>query len=136
MTEEWRFFDAHLEVECVVSPHSSPMPHVRSLPRIGAHFAVPASFDRIRWLGMGPGECYCDRKHCAAYGVHDASIDDMHTPYSIPGENGGRADVKWARIYGSSGSTSNISFSYMALDDQAHHPVKPLSGGCDRAFNS
>ena len=39
--------------------------------------------------------CYQDRKASALFGRYSSTVDALHTPYIVPGENGGRADVKW-----------------------------------------
>ena len=31
-------------------------------------------------------------------GLHSSSVEDMHVPYIVPSENGGRADVRWFSI--------------------------------------
>ena len=31
-------------------------------------------------------------------GVHSCTVGDMHTPYIMPSESGGRADVQWVKL--------------------------------------
>jgi beta-galactosidase len=64
---------------------------VRSLPRVGTEILVKASsVDRVVWKGYGPHECYPDRQAGAWYGVHSKRVEEMHTKYVVPGENGAR----------------------------------------------
>ena len=88
----WRYevsvsgaIDLHVDVN--VAPDMPP------LPRIGLEFALPLT-DSISWFGRGPFENYPDRKSAAMVSRYLAHIDDMHTPYVFPSENGLRSDVR------------------------------------------
>ncbi|KAL3153868.1 hypothetical protein ABBQ32_013441 [Trebouxia sp. C0010 RCD-2024] len=70
----------------------------RSLPRIGLHFGVPKRCEQVQWYGAGPHECYWDRKSGAPAREYSSTVKDMHVPYIVPGENGGRADVRWGSV--------------------------------------
>lgn len=78
-------------LECEVKP-SSELPH---LPRIGVEFHLDKTMDQVKWYGRGPFECYPDRKAAAHVGIYEQNVNDMHVPYIVPGECGGRADVRW-----------------------------------------
>lgn len=69
-----------------------------SIPRIGMELAIENSLDAVTWYGRGPHENYPDRKLSAHLGWYTASIDDMHTPYIVPCENGLRCDVKETQL--------------------------------------
>ncbi|KAA6422205.1 MAG: hydrolyzing O-glycosyl compounds [Trebouxia sp. A1-2] len=75
----------------------------RSLPRIGLHFGVPKRCKQVQWYGAGPHECYWDRKSGAPVREYSSTVQDMHVPYIVPGENGGRADVRWSSIHDEDG---------------------------------
>lgn len=64
------------------------------LPRVGLKFALPDNLAYTEWFGRGPHECYPDRKASAMVGVYRSMVDKMHVPYIVPGESGGRADVR------------------------------------------
>jgi beta-galactosidase/evolved beta-galactosidase subunit alpha len=49
----------------------------------------------VAWYGRGPGECYADSKQAQRVGMYDCLVDDLHTPYVRPQENGNRTDVRW-----------------------------------------
>jgi beta-galactosidase len=66
------------------------------LPRVGVSFALPKSFEQIRWFGRGPGENYPDRKSASLLGVWSGSPDQ--SPYLIPQEFGLRTDTRWLEL--------------------------------------
>ncbi|KAK9808191.1 hypothetical protein WJX73_006921 [Symbiochloris irregularis] len=71
----------------------------KSLPRVGVHWVMPEANTRVDWYGKGPHECYPDRKTGAWLRRHHAShVDELHVPYIYPGEEGGRADVRWVAV--------------------------------------
>lgn len=86
-------------IECNVRPCSTLPP----LPRVGVEFQLEKSLERIMWYGKGPFECYPDRKAAAQVGVYDQLVKDMHVPYVVPGESGGRADVRWVTFQNNDG---------------------------------
>lgn len=73
------------------------------LPRLGVSFALVPGFERVRWLGRGPHECYRDRKASAAVGRYEARVDDFLEPYAVPQEHGNRCDVRWLALEDESG---------------------------------
>ncbi len=74
-----------------------------TLPRIGLQLTLPASMDRVRWYGRGPGEGYRDTKQAQRVGLWTATVDDLYTPYVFPQENGNRTDVRWMEIADAAG---------------------------------
>lgn len=68
------------------------------LPRLGLQMAMPGSFDRFSWFGLGPHECYIDRKRSGRLGVYAGTVQDQFVPYIKPQENGNKADVRWAAV--------------------------------------
>lgn len=78
--------------------------HIPPLPRVGLRIQCAKSFQYIEWLGRGPHESYPDRKASAFWGHHVASVEDMHTPYIVPSENGGRSDAKYVDLFNHTGS--------------------------------
>ncbi|MGF1848030.1 beta-galactosidase [Vibrio lentus] len=69
-----------------------------SLPRVGLTFALKNVPDGVSWFGRGPHENYPDRKMSAHVGLHQQSINQMHTPYIFPSDSGLRCDVREAKI--------------------------------------
>ena len=69
-----------------------------TLPRIGQRFALPETFQKVKWYGRGPYENYADRKSAAFMGTYESKVEDMHVPYIKPCECGGREDVRYLVI--------------------------------------
>ncbi|GMH08569.1 hypothetical protein Nepgr_010409 [Nepenthes gracilis] len=112
-----------------------------TLPRVGVEFHLDKSMDRVKWYGKGPFECYPDRKAAATVAIYEKTVCEMHVPYIVPGECGGRADVRWvtfqnqedvgiyAAIYGSSPPMQmSASFYSTAELDQATHNQELVEG--------
>lgn len=83
-----------LAAEYTVEPDS----HLPPLPRVGVQFNVPKEMRNVEWYGRGPFECYPDRKMAADVGIYHMDVADLHVPYIVPGECGGRADVRWVAL--------------------------------------
>lgn len=91
-----------------------------SLPRIGLKLALPKGFDQATWFGRGPGESYRDSKLANRFGVYSKKVDELHTPYVYPQENGNRADVKWVSLTNLRG-VGLVAVGLPQLDFSAHH---------------
>ena len=57
--------------------------------RLGLSFTLPEDFQKLEWLGMGPGESYPDRTLAARMGTYACDVAETHFPYNPPAENGG-----------------------------------------------
>lgn len=124
-------------IETSVKPRSDLPP----LPRIGIEFHLDKEVDRVKWYGKGPFECYPDRKAAAQVAIYEKTVREMHVPYIVPGECGGRADVRWltlqnkdgvgiyASVYGDS-PTMQMSTSYYTTTelDRATHNENLVEG--------
>lgn len=73
------------------------------LPRIGLSCSLAPLFERVRWYGRGPQECYADRKAGAPIGLYERGVDELRVPYILPQENGNRTDVRWVEFSGQNG---------------------------------
>ena len=69
-----------------------------TLPRVGLQMALPLDFASIAWYGRGPGENYVDTCRAGRLGLHRLPLDQLHTPYVVPQENGNRSDVHWLTL--------------------------------------
>lgn len=65
------------------------------LPRIGVELEADKSLREIIWYGRGFGENYADSCQASYMGIYKAQLDEMHTGYVVPQENGHREQVKW-----------------------------------------
>ena len=84
---------AGVRVEVSGTPHGE-WPDL--LGRIALVTTLPNDLDRVTWFGRGPGECYADSKTAALVGRYAADVDELHTTYPFPQDNGLRTDVRWA----------------------------------------
>ena len=86
------------------------------LMRFGFEIPLSEEYERIKYFGRGPGECYEDKKHSATVGLYDEKIEDMYVLYLKSQEGGSHVDSRKAEIYGKNGSVTafsdkNFSFS-------------------------
>jgi beta-galactosidase/evolved beta-galactosidase subunit alpha len=90
-----------------------------TVPRIGLQLHLPATLDRTRWFGLGPGESYVDSRQAARLGIWSATVDELYTPYIFPQENGNRHDTRWLELYGLNGQGLRID-GQPRIDFSAH----------------
>eukprot|EP01018_Ginkgo_biloba_P038774 Gb_02044 [translate_table: standard] len=95
----WVYGTGDLIVQYKVEPNNGLPP----LPRVGIEFGIDKSLKHVEWYGRGPFECYPDRKQAAHVGIYKKDVSDMHVPYIVPGESGGRTDVRWLAFKNSEG---------------------------------
>ncbi|KAF4945848.1 hypothetical protein FSARC_14337, partial [Fusarium sarcochroum] len=85
-----------LEVRVSLVPRGYSPPDV---PRIGLDLHINRSLDAVRWLGLGPGESYPDKRNSQKRGIWSASsISELQVPYDIPQENGNRMETRWLTL--------------------------------------
>lgn len=68
------------------------------LPKLGFILQLPERFNKVEWLGRGPGENYPDRKSGSPIGVYSCSVADMVENYPRPMEMGNRMDTQWVAV--------------------------------------
>ena len=115
-----------VQLDVVVTPNGD-MPS--TLPRVGLELTLAGGMDRVRWSGRGPGESYNDTKQAQRFGVWNATVDELYTPYIYPQENGNRTDVRWVELRNAGGfgiradGLPNFSAHRYTVDDfdQAKH---------------
>ncbi len=76
----------------------APVSGLSEMPEFGMMMKLDADYDQIRYYGMGPQECYCDRSGGAKLGIWRTSTQENMTPYLIPQECGNRTGVRWAEV--------------------------------------
>ena len=66
------------------------------VPRVGLDVCLERSLSAIRWLGLGPGESYPDKRSAQRVGIWAVEeVSHLQTPYDVPQENGNRMDTRW-----------------------------------------
>ncbi|CAM4164370.1 beta-galactosidase [Serratia silvae] len=88
--KQW-LFDCHggIQVEVDVTVADALPPPAR----IGLSCQLAEVHPQAQWLGLGPHENYPDRKLAAQHGLWTRPLEQLHTPYIFPGENGLRCDT-------------------------------------------
>jgi beta-galactosidase len=113
----------------VVLEHQAEIPEsISMVPRIGLMIPLVAGFEQIQWYGRGPWENYPDRKSAALIGRWQTTVAEMFEPsYPVPGECGGRQDVRFLSLSGSGERVLQVTgdpvFHFSAL----HHTPEELT---------
>ena len=93
------------------------------LPRYGYTFILKEGAENIRYLGLGAGECYEDKKAYALPGVYDYVCDNWDEMYERPQECGSHCGTRWIKVMGEDVSfgISGHDFSFSASHYDMHH---------------
>ncbi len=75
-----------------------PSARGEEMPRLGITFAMPADYDHVSYLAMGPWDNYCDRRTSCWKDVFSATVDEMFFAYSRPQEMGNRTETEWLAL--------------------------------------
>ncbi len=105
--------------------------------RFGSRMVIPARFSQVKWYGLGPQECYSDRKTGALVGIHEVDAEELSFDYLNPQESGNRTAVRWvsfsdggSALTFSASPSGTIDFSarFASREDVAdaghHHEIK------------
>lgn len=68
------------------------------LPRVGIELTVPGNHRCISWYGKGFGENYSDSAASTFMGIYRCDVEELHTNYVYPQENGHREQVRWLSL--------------------------------------
>jgi beta-galactosidase len=68
------------------------------LPRLGITMTLPAGFEAMEWLGLGPVDTYADRRRAGRVGRFASTVADQYVPYVMPQEHGNHADLRWLAL--------------------------------------
>jgi beta-galactosidase len=68
------------------------------VPRVGVVLALPAAFERLEWLGLGPHETYPDRRASGRVGRFASTVAEQLVPYVVPQEHGHHAETRWLAL--------------------------------------
>ncbi len=102
------FGNGEIGVENRIKINKSDLPE---LPRFGVKLNIPKEFSSISFYGKGPHENYWDRDAAAFVDLYKLNIEEMHTPYVSPQENGTRTDLRWIAM------TNNKGFGLIAVGE-------------------
>ncbi|MBT2757805.1 DUF4981 domain-containing protein [Mesobacillus foraminis] len=123
--------EGQIDVETRLEPVKTRV--LPSLPRFGMQIVMPDGFNEFKWFGLGPHECYSDRKESGKLGVYSGTVEEQFVPYIKPQENGNKSDVRWATVTNNLGvgllfkgrSLLNASVSHYSVQDltQAYNAI-------------
>lgn len=68
------------------------------LPRVGVVLTLPAGFEHVTWVGLGPVETYPDRRRGATVGEWSSTVAGLHVPYVRPQEHGNHEETRALRV--------------------------------------
>lgn len=68
------------------------------VPRVGLDVRLAKSLKNASWFGLGPGESYTDKRSAQRVGIWNKTVEELHTPYEVPQENGNRIDTRWVKM--------------------------------------
>ena len=85
--------DGSVRTSLVLPPSSE----VGEIPEISVLFGMDASFDHLKWYGLGPEETYADRNH-AKLGLYKNKVADNMARYLVPQECGNKEQVRYAEV--------------------------------------
>jgi beta-galactosidase/beta-glucuronidase len=108
--------DVRLQTE--LKPLQKELAH---LPRVGLRMMLPGSFNQFEWYGNGPGESYSDILNAVHVGVFAGTVEDQHTPYLFPQENGNKTAVRWAALRELRGAGLLAIADNQLLNTSVHH---------------
>jgi len=89
-----------------LNPKGEKLP---SIPRVGMKMQIAPEFDRVTWLGRGPGENYSDRMRASFFGKYSLHADQFYFPYVEPQESGNRMDSFYAKFTSADGGGIGVS---------------------------
>jgi beta-galactosidase len=99
------------------------------IPRVGVRLRLGPGVRTIEWLGVGPHECYSDRRASGRFGRFTTVVDDWPVRYVHPQASGNRVGVRWVRCFNASGEAV---LTIDELDDLeitvARHTDEELAG--------
>jgi evolved beta-galactosidase subunit alpha len=68
------------------------------LPRIGVSLHLNKEYSDVTWYGRGESESYQDSKRSQDIGLYCKTVEDLHTDYVYPQENGSRSDTSFLAL--------------------------------------
>jgi beta-galactosidase len=103
--------DVHLVTETafaadggVLVTHEVVVPdELDDIPRVGVRLRLGPGVEAVEWLGVGPHECYSDRRVSGRFGRWTTRVDDWGVDYVHPQANGNRVGVRWLRFLDADG---------------------------------
>ena len=68
------------------------------LPRFALRLPLLRGFEQLRYLAMGPSECYADLDDHCRLGIFEDTVTGQYFPYIMPQETGNHTDARWVEL--------------------------------------
>lgn len=75
-----------------------PVQGLPMMPEYSVLFKMNADFSFLEWYGLGPDDCYADRKRGGRLGIHKKSVRENAFDYLVPQESGHHTDIRWLKV--------------------------------------
>ncbi len=109
----------HRDDGSVLHRHVVTVPKaLADLPRVGVRFDLPVGFERLRWFGDGPHECYPDRRSATITSIWEANPDEL--PYLVPQEHGLRTNCRWMEFHAGADTSTDEVIRVTAVGQPLH----------------
>lgn len=113
---EWTLKDDGLRLVVSGEPFGD---YTDIVPRIGLRMGVDRALENFDYYGRGPGETYPDSKAAGWIGRYEGNVDELHTGYVVPQDNGNRSDVRSFTLVSEDGKSLSLSDGDVPLNVRA-----------------
>lgn len=87
--------------------------HINGVPRVGIEFGVDKKYGRMKYVGFGAGESYCDKHVACDYGVYECdAASNYNKNYVRPQESGSHCMCKYSECIGLFEMQADEPFSF------------------------
>lgn len=116
------FYDIYADGRVELGVEGSfPGDEPRSLPKLSLELELNEALSRVDWYGRGPGESYPDSRRAAPIDVYTKEVDELHTPYVYPQDNGNRSQVRWLQLSDRTGQGLKFQHGEKTFAFTAHY---------------
>lgn len=75
-----------------------PVKGLHDMPEFSVMFKLNADYQFMEWYGLGPDDCYCDRKRGGKLGIHRKTVRENMANYLVPQESGNHTDIRYLKV--------------------------------------
>lgn len=75
-----------------------PVKELHDMPEYSVMFKLNADYQFMEWYGLGPDDCYSDRKRGGRLGIHKKTVKENVAHYLVPQESGNHTDIRWLKV--------------------------------------
>lgn len=75
-----------------------PVKGLSHMPEFSVMFKLDADYQFMEWYGLGPDDCYCDRKRGGKLGIHRKTVKENMADYLVPQESGNHTDIRYLKL--------------------------------------